>query len=217
MKKANLFRCLVVSLCICLMLVSSSSCGFLANKVKNIKGQLIGNHFAIDFYDNFGNNIMTIEGKKVGLEANYVKSKSVDSEGEINTNYELSSVITLTIDGNQVAQTGNTIIFAEIAENAEDGIKKLEDFAIPDNITTNGDGTINIFDRNINKIKNLLGTPKIIVVCSQLGVPIAVYGGEKVYWEIPDNLPKTTKLNIDGLALYIHRANYILLDSDMIK
>ena len=179
--------------------------------MKNIKGELIGNHFSIDFYDNFGNKIVTMEGEKVGMEANYIKSKSVDAEGSTITNYEQSSVITITIAGNQVAQAGNTVIFAE------DGIKKLEDFNLPSDITTNGDGTINIFDRNINKIKNLLGTPKVIVVCSQLGVPIAVYGGEDVYWETPDDLPKTTKLNIDGLALYIHRSNYILLDNEMIK
>ena len=181
-----------------------------SNKVKNVKGELIGNHFTIDFFDNFGNNILTIDGKKVGLEANYVKTASINSDGTNSINYELSSVITLTVDGNQVAQTGNTVIFAE------DGIKKLEDFNLPDKITSDG-GTINIFDRNINDIKNVLGTEKVVVVCSQLGVPLAVYGGNDVYWEIPDDLPKTTKLNIDGLALYIHRANYILLDGDMIK
>ena len=211
MKKTEFLRRLGVIICISILITSLTSCAWLSGKTKNIKGELIGNHFSIDFYDNFGNAVMTMEGEKVGIEANYVKSKSVDTEGKTSTDYELSSVVTMTIDGNQVAQTGNTVIFAE------DGIKKLEDFNLPSNITTNGEGTINIFDRNINKIKNLLGTPKIIVVCSQLGIPIAVYGGEDVYWEIPDDLPKTTKLNIDDKALYIHRANYILIDSDMIK
>ena len=176
MKKTSFVRYLGIALCLCLLLTSLTGCEGLINKVKNIKGELIGNHFVIDFYDNFGNNVLTMEGKKVGLEANYVKSKSIDTEGTRSTNFELSSVITMTVDGSQVAQTGNTIIFAE------DGLKKLEDF-----------------------------------ICSQLGVPIAVYGGKSVYWEIPDDLPKTTKLSIDGLALYIHRANYILLDSNMIK
>ena len=211
MKKTNFVRHLGIILCLCLLLTSLTGCAWFSNETKNIKGELIGNHFAIDFYDNFGNKVVTIEGEKVGMEANYVKSKSVDSEGQTSINYEQSSVITLTIDGHQVPQTGNTVIFAE------DGINKLEDFNLPSNITTNGDGTINILDRNINKIKNLLGTPKVIVVCSQFGVPIAVYGGKDVYYEITDDLPKTTKLNIDGLALYIHRANYILLDSEMIK
>ena len=190
--------------------VAFSGCAWFSNEIKNIKGELIGNHFDINFYDNNGNNILNIEGKKVGLSSNYSKTKSVDSEGTTSTNYELSSVITLTVDGHQVNQTGNTIIFVE------DGIQKLEDFSMPETISTDG-GTINIIDRNINKIKNVLGTPKVVIICSQLGIPIAVYGGSKVYWEIPDDLPKMTKLNIDGKALYIHRANYILIDSEIIR
>ena len=199
----------IMAMVFCISFVFSG-CAWFSNEMKNIKGELIGNHFDINFYDNNGNNILNIEGKKVGLSSNYVETKSVDSEGTISTNYELSSVITLTVDGHQVNQTGNTIIFVE------DGIKQLEDFSLPETISTDG-GTINIIDRNINKIKNVLGTPKVVVVCSQLGIPIAVYGGENVYWEIPDDLPKTTKLNIDGKALYIHRANYILLDSEIVK
>lgn len=210
MSKKHLIRKIAIILSICLLISSLTGCAWFSNEMKNIKGELIGNHFTIDFYDNFGNDILTIDGKKVGLEANYVKTASISSDGTSSTNYELSSVVTLTVDGNQVAQTGNTVIFAE------DGIKKLEDFNLPDKITTEG-GSINIFDRNINDIKNVLGTKKVVVVCSQLGVPLAVFGGNDVYWEIPDDLPKTTKLNIDGLALYIHRANYILLDGDMIK
>ncbi|MCI9177658.1 MAG: DUF5052 family protein [Clostridia bacterium] len=214
MKKGKVRKVAVPALFIFTALVliayTFSGCGLLSNTIKNVKGELIGNHFNIEFYDNFGNNILNIEGTKVGLEANYVNTKSVDSDGVESKNYELSSVITMTVDGNQVAQTGNTIIFAE------DGLKKLEDFELPDDIATSG-GTINIFDRNINEIKNILGTPKVVIVCSQLGVPVAVYGGKQVYWEIPNDLPKTTKLNIDGLALYIHRANYILLDNNMIK
>ena len=211
--KKNLHRIIAVIFFIAMIISTScvfSGCSLFANEMKNIKGELVGNHFEINFYDNSGNKILNIEGKKVGLESNYVETKSVDSEGTTSTNYELSSVITLTVDGHQVNQTGNTIIFVE------DGIKKLEDFSLPQTISTDG-GTINIIDRNINKIKNVLGTPKVVVVCSQLGIPIAVYGGEKVYWEVPDDLPKMTKLNIDGKALYIHRANYILLDSEIIK
>lgn len=208
LKKFARYLCVIIGAC--LMITSLTSCAALNSVMKDIKGELVGNRFDIDFYDNFGNKIVSMDGHKVGLETNYVKSKSVDSDGTTTTNYEPSSVITITIDGHQVAQTGNTVIFVE------DGIEKLEDFNLSD-ITTNGEGTINIFDRNINKIKNLLGTPKVIVVCSQLGVPIAVYGGNEVYWEVPSDLPKMTKLNVDGLALYIHRANYILLDNDMIK
>ena len=52
---------------------------------------------------------------------------------------------------------------------------------------------------------------------SQLGQPIKAYQGDDVYWEIPENLPKMTKLMIDGKALYIHRANFQIIDSDCLK
>ena len=208
MKKKRFIRFVALT-CLVVLVFSLSSCAWLSNKTKNIKGELIGNDFTIDFYDNFGSNILTIYGDKVGLEANYVSTTSIDAEGSKSTNYELSSVVTLTVDGKQVAQTGNTIIFAE------KGLNKLENFELSSEISTTG-GTINILDRNINKIKNIIGTSKVVIICSQLGVPLAVYGGESVYWEIPNDLPKTTKLSIDGKALYIHRANYILLDSEMI-
>lgn len=210
MKKRKMFRSIVLFITIIMIVIILSGCEWFSSKMKNIKGELVGNNFTIDFFDNFGNQILEIDGDKVGMEANYIPTESVDSDGNVIKNYELSSVVTITVDGNQVAQTGNTIIFAE------EGIKKLKDFKLPENIITDG-GSINIIDRNINNIKNMMGTEKVIIVCSQLGVPLAVYGGKSVYWEIPNDLSKTTKINIDGLALYIHRANYILLDGKMIK
>ena len=105
-------RLISILFCFCLIL-TLGSCAFLSSKVKSIKGELIGNNFVIDFYDNFGNDILTINGNKVGIEANYVKTKSVDSEGDSITNYESSSVITITVDGHSIPQTGNTVIFAE--------------------------------------------------------------------------------------------------------
>lgn len=209
--KKGFFRVgITILIVFCVIIASFFGSAWFSNKMKTIKGELIGNDFTLEFYDHFGNKTLTIDGKKVGIKANYIETKSVDSEGLTTTNYELSSVTTITIDGNEVAQTGNTVIFVE------EGLEALEDFELPSTIETQG-GTVNIADRNINKLKNVLGTEKVIIICSQLGVPIAVYGGKDVYWEVPDDLPKTTKLNIDGHALYVHRSDYILLDGDMIK
>lgn len=201
----------VIALVTVLILVSSlSGCSWLDSQIKDLKGELIGNSFDISIYDNFGDNILNISGDKVQVDANTVKVKSVDSDGNWTTTYEMSSVLSNTIDGDNMEQVGNTVIYAER------GLNKITDFELPVNIETSG-GTFNFLDRNINSIKNLIGTPKIVVISSQLGVPIAVYGGEKVYYEIPDDLPKMTKLIVDGKALYIHRANYIIIDTAMIK
>ena len=198
----------VIMLFLCCFLLSG--CSVLSSKIKDIKGELIGNKFYVSIYDNFGNNILNIDADKVQVDENIVKIKVVNKDGTYSESYEMSSVLSHTIDGDNMEQVGNSVVYAEA------GLKKLVNFELPTNVTTNG-GTINIIDRNINNIKNKLGTSKVVVVSSQLGVPIAVYGGEKVYYEIPDNLPKMTKLNIDGKALYLHRVNYIIIDTDMIK
>ena len=207
MKRSKKMLCLMLVL---LTLFSLSGCSWLDSQIKDMKGELIGNSFDISIYDNFGNNTLNISGDKVQVDANTVKVKSVDSDGNWSTTYEMSSVISNTIDGNNMEQVGNTVIYAER------GLNKITDFELPTDIETSG-GTFNLLDRNINDIKNLIGTPKVVVISSQLGVPIAVYGGDKVYYEIPDDLPKMTKLIVDGKALYIHRANYIILDTNMIK
>ena len=207
MKRIKKMLCLMLVL---LTLFSFSGCSWLDSQIKDMKGELIGNSFDISIYDNFGNNTLNISGDKVQVDANTVKVKSVESDGNWSTTYEMSSVISNTIDGNNMEQVGNTVIYAER------GLNKITDFELPTDIETSG-GTFNLLDRNINDIKNLIGTPKVVVISSQLGVPIAVYGGDKVYYEIPDDLPKMTKLIVDGKALYIHRANYIILDTNMIK
>lgn len=194
-----------------LFVVSSlSGCAWLDSQIADLKGELIGNSFDISIYDNFGTNVLNISGDKVQVDNNIVEVKSVDSNGDWSTTYEMSSVTTNTIDGNNMNQVGNTVIYAER------GLNKITDFELPTDIETSG-GTFNLLDRNINDINNLLGTSKVVIISSQLGVPIAVYGGDKVYYEIPDDLPKMTKLNIDGKALYIHRANYIIIDTAMIE
>lgn len=198
----------VILLVMCCFMLTG--CSFLSSKIKDLKGELIGNKFYVSIYDNFGNNILNIDADKVQVDENIVKIKVVNKDGTYSESYEMSSVVSHTIDGDNMEQVGNSVIYAEA------GLKQLVDFKLPTNVTTNG-GTVNIIDRNINNIKNKLGTSKVVVVSSQLGVPIAVYGGERVYYEIPDNLPKMTKLNIDGKALYLHRVNYIILDTDMIK
>lgn len=203
-------RIVALVLVLVLMVSNLSGCAWLDSQIADIKGELVGNAFDISIYDNFGTNILNISGDKVQVDNNIVEVKSVDSNGDWSTTYEMSSVTSNTIDGSNMNQVGNTVIYAER------GLNKITDFELPTDIETPG-GTFNLLDRNINDIKNLIGTPKVVVISSQLGVPIAVYGGDKVYYEIPDDLPKMTKLSIDGKALYIHRANYIIIDTDMIE
>ena len=69
----------------------------------------------------------------------------------------------------------------------------------------------------VNKYKNAFGKPTVVVIQSQLGDPICAYSGDKVYWEVCEDLPKTTKLMVDGKALYIHRANFQIIDKELLQ
>ena len=43
-----------------------------------------------------------------------------------------------------------------------------------------------------------------------------MFEGNKVRVTIPNDLPKTTRITIDGKSLYVHRANFQIFDTDML-
>ena len=168
----------------------------------------------METYDNFGNLTMTASGDKINLKGNRVREVKATDEG-YSTSYELSSVITITIDGKEMESCGDTLIFAE------DGLKKDLDFTSPEFIKSNS-SIVDITDNTsiayqINKYRNKIGKKRVVVIKSQTGHPLCAYSGNSVYWEIPANLPKTTKLMIDGKALYIHRANFQIIDKSLLN
>lgn len=190
-----------------------SGCAFFESELNSLKGSLIGVSYTADFYDNYGAKFLTVEGKKIDIDGNIVEEMGIDSSGNTITNYSLSSVITITIDGKQMSSCGNTVIFAE------SGLKPDVEFSLTD-IDSNSNGGVaelTSVAKVVNKYKNYFGKPQVVVIQSQLGVPICAFSGEDVYWEIPDDLPKMTKLMIDGKALYIHRANFEIIDRALIK
>lgn len=191
---------------VCLLGVSVLGCAKLKDWIGKIKGELVGQHFTITTYDDYANKTLSIEGKKVtvGLLEN---SANFDAES---TDFK-SEVLEITINGKQMFQVGNTVIFEE------DGLNVVEHYEIKDEIKANSGGGYVPFDRAVNKLKNELGKKKTIIISSQQGVPIGVYQGDDVYVTIPEDLPKMTRLNIDGKALYIHRANYVIIDTEMIE
>ena len=177
--------------------VALAGCAELSLRFSSVKGELIGNSFDATVLDNFGGEVAAFHAKKMGVEA-----ASVDEDGNAT-----SSVLKITADGRDIEQVGNTMVFAET------GLEEVEGYTLPRDIQTTG-GTVNLVDRAINDVKSKIGKSRVVVVSSQLGVPIAVYQGNSVGYEIPEDLPKFTKLTIDGKALYIHRANYLIIDKD---
>jgi len=106
---------------------------------------------------------------------------------------------------------GDTCIFYE------DGLKPEYNFQLNMIDSTSDSFFDNTFIAGtVNKVKNVFGKRMVVVIKSQMGTPIYAFSGDDVYWEVPDDLPKFTKLYIDGKALYIHRANFQIIDKELI-
>ena len=188
-----------------------SGCAKLASAINDIKGSLIGNQYTIYTYDNFGNLVLETSGKKIDIAGNPVKNTSYDENGKVITGYELSSVITITIDGNEIESCGDTCIFVQ------KGLTPDVDFTTETIQSSGSVLDITSLSAKLNQYKNKFGKARVVVIKSQLGNPIMAFSGDSVYWEIPEDLPKMTKLMIDGKALYIHRANFQIIDKELIE
>lgn len=207
MKKKRILLLLPVFL-----LLFLTGCGKLDSIINDIHGSLIGNSYTVYTYDNYGNQTLKTSGKKISITGNKTKNVSYDSDGKVIDGYDLSSVITITIDGKEIESCGDTCVFVQ------KGLVPEVDFSLDEVNSTGGNPITDnaAIARSLNKYKNDFGKSRIVVIKSQLGQPIAAFSGDDVYWEIPDDLPKMTKLMVDGKALYIHRANYQIIDKDLL-
>lgn len=191
-----------------LLLVTLSGCAAISAFSNKIQGKLIGDDYKILSYDDFGNNTLTAQGRNIsiGLFENFA-NKDATSNGF------KSEVLDITVEGKQLLHVGSTMLFAE------KGIDMIKDYDMEylKNAATTGQGTLVNVDRTINSYMNLVGKNKTIIVKSQMGIIIGVYQGNKVLVEVPADLPKMTRLIVDGKSLYIHRADYDIFDSGLFK
>ena len=205
---------------ICILLIVTlglsalSGCAGIKSRVNNLEGSIKGCTYDCMFYSNSGNLFMTASGENINMTSNIVKEKTYNSEDGWGTVETLSSVITITIDGNQMESCGSTVIFADI------NLKPDADFTNIESIESESSESLTDWTSVagiVNQYKNYFGKPQVVVIQSQLGDPICAYSGNDVYWEVCKDLPKTTKLMIDGKALYIHRANFQIIDKSLLN
>ena len=116
-------KLLVLVLCL-----SLTGCAWFESKIKDIKGELIGNKFEVSIYDNFGNNVLNIDADKVAVDENIVEVMIVNNDGTYSTAYEMSSVLSNTIDGDNMETVGNSVIYAE------KGLKQIVNFTLPTDV-----------------------------------------------------------------------------------
>ena len=203
---------MIQKMCAAVMVFSLCGCASIQQNLSDFNGHIYGNTYTIDTFDNFGKKVLTTHGDRIDVHGNVVREETYNSDtqssGYVNT---LSSVISLTIDGHEMLTCGDTCIFYE------DGLKPDYEFYL-DNIYSESNSILEstLISGIVNSVKNKFGKAVVVVIKSQTGAPIYAFSGRKVTWSIPADLPKFTKLMVDGKALYLHRANFQILDKELI-
>lgn len=202
---------MIVAIALMLLLATLlTECAGFKSDVNSLNGSITGNTYECQFFSNHGQKFMTMSGQKIDINENTVRERIYTDKGWGYTK-TLSSVITVTVDGNEVESCGTTILFIE------DGLTPDVDFTMQD-ITSVAQGILDntIIANTVNRYKNWFGKSRVVVIQSQMGDPIMAFSGDEVYYTVCEDLPKTTKLMIDGHALYIHRANFQIIDKDLL-
>lgn len=202
---------MIVAIALMLLLATLlTGCAGFKSDVNSLNGSITGNTYECQFFSNHGQKFMTMSGQKIDINENTVRERIYTDKGWGYTK-TLSSVITVTVDGNEVESCGTTILFIE------DGLTPDVDFTMQD-ITSVAQGILDntILANTVNRYKNWFGKSRVVVIQSQMGDPIMAFSGDEVYYTVCEDLPKTTKLMIDGHALYIHRANFQIIDKDLL-
>ena len=195
-----------------LIVAGLTACQKLQSGIHDLHGSIIGNEYYIDVFDNTGIRTLRSHGKRIDIDNNIVEEKTYSSSSdEWYSTKTLSSVITITIDGKQLISCGDTCVFYD---------KRLVpeyEFYL-DSIDSSSSGLMDttLISGIVNSVKNEFGKPMVVIIKSQMGAPIYAFSGNKVYWEVQEDLPRFTKLMIDGKALYIHRANFQIIDKDLL-
>lgn len=213
MKKRNNLVLLFATVALFATMLTGCEWAGFGSSINDLKGSIKGNTYECQFYSNSGELFMTAEGKNIKLSPNIVDEYTYSGEyWEITET--MSSVLSITIDGKQIESCGSTVLFVE------NGLKPDVEFDTADiHISSDADGLGDwaIVAETVNKYKNYFGKGTIVVIQSQLGDPICAFSGDDVYWEVSEDLPKTTKLMVDGKALYIHRANFQIIDKELLE
>lgn len=181
--------------------------------------------YMAELFDNHGNEWLSIKGKHFDIEPNKVKQYGYNSNGSWDYWYETSSIVSISVDDYDIESCGSTALFYDTR------LKKV-DMEFPKEINTiKSDETGTIDAPNDIRFEDYWGLhwwwdttntkgnvgKRLVVIQSQEGDPICMFEGNNVSWDIPKNLPKTTEITIDGKMLYIHRANFSIIDTDIFE
>lgn len=179
--------------------------------------------YIADFYDNYGKQWMSVEGSSFAIQPNKVKEYAYDSDGSWISSWTTSSVMSISIDDNNIETCGSTVLFydtrlekldIDIPSEIDTSTGTEYEVTTPKDIRYRDYWTLNWWFITKSQA-NTKTDSRAVIIQSQNGDPICMFTGNEVSWTVASNLPKTTEIMIDDMPVYIHRANFAIVDLDI--
>lgn len=182
----------------CLVLFTVVGCSNIQNWKLSLRSKVGGLPLIISTYDANGQKIDQIKAKSVDIHTDKDLSQKDSSEKEN------SSVIDVDYGNKRMTHVGSTLIAYEGLKNYEDAYNKKH-VNIDDQ-----DKSVPLLNTMYQDFKNdWNGNKKIVMIRSQLGMPIAVFAGKRVSIHKSD-MKNSTQFVIDGHRLFVYRADYTI-------
>lgn len=182
----------------CIVLLTVAGCSNIQNWELSLRSKIGGLPLTVSTYDANGQKIDQIKAKSVNIHTDKKLSQK-DSSGK-----ESSSVIDVDYGNKRMTHVGSTLIAYEGLKNYEDAYNKKH---------------VNISDQNksvplLNSMyqdfkNDWNGNQKVVMIRSQLGMPIAVFAGNHVSIH-KSEMKNSTQFVIDGHRLFVYRADYTI-------
>lgn len=189
------------------ILILFSGCAAFTQWGQRISQSLKGVRATYKTFNASGEKIDEIEGTSFKITRDD-RFDSFDSEGNSN---EDSSVLKISVGDSHIYHVGSTMILEQ--EGLTDVIDTLDTQLYLENLEP-GIPFLNNIKENFQNFWN--GKSKTLMIRSQQGYPVAVYTGNSVEIFATD-VPKSTWFQIDGKMLFVYRADYTLIDSDLLN
>lgn len=225
MKKIIIFICTILLISMIFVGCDVDSTKATSDQKKvNQNGEPYKLSFIAEFYDNAGENWLTTQGSQFNISPNKVKEYYWDSNGSWISGWTMSSIVSVDIDGESIESCGSTILIYDNYLVKQDCVlpSNYADLANGESATINSPKDIRLYDYwtldwwwITKDTRNYTIGQKIVMIQSQEGDPICLFSGNSVTWAVSKNLPKTTEITIDGAKLYVHRANFAVIDKSI--
>jgi hypothetical protein len=196
----------VAGLTIMAMLLTLGGCALFDKSVSNFVSLMKGRQATILTYNVFGQPLDRVHGAAIDIQ----RDGTFDSVNPDGTSNADSSVVKVSVGGGVINHVGSTLLMVE--DGLSDITAQLPPTVDIEN-TERGVPFLNYLRQNFRNF--WAGTSRTIMVRSQNGSPIAIFGGNQVEY-FATNIPKSTLLRIDGKYLLIYRSDYTLYDNKLL-